>query len=99
MAVLLMSDIAGQTFASDCGRFTTVSLALQRAEGVVRHVFHRLEGARVIETWESREDLARFFATNIVPNLPEGIRPKLTFQPVYAPLHPRPKRRLSRPIH
>jgi len=43
---------------------------------------------RVIEIWQSREDAARFFASAIAPNLPEGIRPKLTFEPLHDLLQP-----------
>jgi hypothetical protein len=42
----------------------------------------------VIEIWESREDAARLFASTIAPNLPEGIHPKLTFEPLHDVLHP-----------
>lgn len=89
MAVIMTSDVAGQTLQGYDGLFTTVSPALRTAQGFVLHVSHPVEGGwRVVEIWESREDAARFFATSIAPHLPEGIRPKLTFKPLHELLHP-----------
>lgn len=89
MAVLMTSEIAGQTFEGYDGLFHTVSPALKRAQGFLMHVSHPLDGGwRVIEIWNSREDAARFFATTIAPNLPDGIRPKLTFEPLHDVLQP-----------
>jgi hypothetical protein len=65
MAVIMTSDVAGQTLQGYDGLFTAVSPALQSAPGFVLHASHPLEGGwRVIEIWDSREDAARFFAPN-----------------------------------
>jgi hypothetical protein len=59
--------------------------ALRQAPGFVRHISHQAEtGWRVMEVWNSREDATWFFAAHIASNLPERIRPKLTFQPLYS---------------
>lgn len=80
MAVIMTSEIAGQTVQGYDGLLKVVAPALQAAQGFVVHASHPINGGwRVVEIWETREDAARFFATTIVPHLPEGIRPKLTF--------------------
>lgn len=49
------------------------------------HLSHPTEtGWRVVEVWNSREDATRFFAAHIAPILPEGIRPKLSFEPLHS---------------
>jgi hypothetical protein len=89
MAVIMTSEVAGQTLAGYDGLFTTVSPALRQAQGFVLHVSHPVpDGWRVIEIWDTREDAARFFAATIAPHLPEGIRPKLTFEPLHDVLQP-----------
>lgn len=89
MPVLMTSEVAGQTAAGYDGLFHAISPALKQAQGFVMHLSHPVDGGwRVIEVWRSREDAAQFFATTIAPNLPEGIRPKLTFQPLHDLLHP-----------
>jgi hypothetical protein len=89
MAVIMTSEVAGQTLGGYDGLFTKVSPALRQAPGFVLHVSHPLDGGwRVVEIWESREDAARFFAETIAPNLPQGIRPKLTFEPLHDVLRP-----------
>jgi heme-degrading monooxygenase HmoA len=89
MAVLMTSDVAGQTLEGYAGLFNAVSPALKRAQGFLMHVSHPLDGGwRVIEIWNSREDAARFFASTIAPNLPDGIHPKLTFEPLHDVLQP-----------
>ncbi len=89
MAVIMTSEIAGQTLQGYDGLFNVVSPALKAAQGFVLHVSHPLDGGwRVVEIWETREDAARFFASTIAPHLPDGIRPKLTFQPLHDVLRP-----------
>ena len=89
MAVIMTSEIAGQTLQGYDGLFTAVSSALRSAQGFLVHASHPIDGGwRVVEIWESREDAARFFATTIAPQLPEGIRPKLTFEPLHDVLRP-----------
>ena len=89
MAVIMTSEIAGQTLQGYDGLFTAVSSALRSAQGFLVHASHPIDGGwRVVEIWESREDAARFFATTIAPQLPEGIHPKLTFAPLHDVLQP-----------
>jgi hypothetical protein len=89
MAVLMTSEIAGQSPEGYDGLFQKVSRALCDARGFVMHVSHPVEGGwRVIEVWESREDAALFYAATLAPHLPRGLRPKLTFQPLHDVLRP-----------
>jgi hypothetical protein len=89
MAVLMTSDVAGQTLDGYGGLFAVVSPALQQAEGFIAHLSHPTDGGwRVIEIWETRDHAARFFASTIAPHLPAGIHPKLTFQPLHDLLRP-----------
>jgi hypothetical protein len=80
MAILMISDVGGQTPEGYDGLFAMVGEALKTAPGFVMHASHPVDGGwRVVEVWQSREDAGRFFATHIAPHLPEGIHPKLTF--------------------
>jgi hypothetical protein len=89
MAVIMTSEVVGQTLQGYDGLFNVVSPALKQAQGFILHVSHPLDGGwRVIEIWESREDAARFFAATIAPHLPKGIHPKLTFEPLHDVLRP-----------
>lgn len=84
MAVLMISEVSGQTQQGYDGMLEVVGEALRRAPGFLMHMAHPVEtGWRILEVWETREDAARFFAAHIAPNLPDGIRPKLSFQPLH----------------
>jgi hypothetical protein len=89
MAVIMTSDVTGQTLEGYDRLFKTVSPALEAAQGFVLHASHPINGGwRVVEIWCTREDATRFFATNIAPHLPDGIRPKLGFVPLHDVLRP-----------
>jgi hypothetical protein len=80
MAVMMISEVGGQTAQGYDAMLGQVQAALEAAEGFVMHTSHPTEaGWRVIEIWNSREDAGRFFAATIAPNLPPAIRPKLEF--------------------
>lgn len=85
MSVMMISEISGQSPQGYDAMLNCVGDALRQAPGFVMHMSHPTEtGWRVMEIWNSREDAARFFAAHIAPNLTEGIRPKLTFQPLHS---------------
>lgn len=81
MAIMMISEVAGQTAEGYDGLLATVGSPLSQAPGFLMHTSHPTEtGWRVIEIWESREDAGRFFAAHIAPHLPDHIQPKLTFE-------------------
>lgn len=89
MAVMMISDVGGQTPDGYDGLLAKVGPVLKAAPGFMMHASHPIDGGwRVVEFWESREDAARFYAATIAPHLPEGIRPKLTFAPLHDVLRP-----------
>jgi hypothetical protein len=89
MAVMMTSEVSGQTLEGYTALFDSVAPALRVAPGFMMHASHPVDGGwRVVEIWNTREDAARFFATTIAPHLPDGIRPKLNFAPLHDMLRP-----------
>ena len=84
MTVMIVSEVAGQSAQGYDGMLATVGDALRQAPGFIMHASHRADdGWRIVEVWASREDATRFFAAHVAPHLPDGIRPKLSFQPLH----------------
>ena len=49
----------------------------RQAEGFLLHSAYCVDGAwRVIEVWRSKAEANQFFAREVAPNLPPGVRPK-----------------------
>lgn len=89
MAVMMISEVSGQSPQGYDGMLALVGDELKQAPGFIMHMSHPVDtGWTVIEVWNSREDATRFFAAHIAPNLPNGIRPKLSFQPLCSLLKP-----------
>lgn len=89
MAVIVISDVRGQTPQGYDGMLAMLNEALKQAPGFILHASHPVEnGWRVIEVWRSQDDATRFFAAHVAPKLPDGIRPKLTFQPLHSVVTP-----------
>lgn len=85
MAVMMISEGSGLSAQIYDGMLARVGAALRQAPGFVLHMSHPDEaGWRIIEVWNSREEATHFFATHIAPNLPDGIRPKLSFLPLHS---------------
>lgn len=85
MAVIMVSDVNGQSPQGYDGMLDALSDALKRAPGFIMHMSHPSEtGWRVIEVWDTKDDAARFFATHVAPRLPDGIRPKLVLQALHS---------------
>jgi hypothetical protein len=85
MSVMMISEVNGQSPQGYDGMLALVGDALREAPGFIMHMSHPGEtGWRIIEVWNSREDAGRFFAAHIAPNLPNDIRPKLSFQPLHS---------------
>jgi hypothetical protein len=89
MTVMIVSEVAGQSAQGYDGMLATVGDALRQAPGFIMHASHRADdGWRIVEVWASREDATRFFAAHVAPHLPDGIRPKLSFQPLHSLVKP-----------
>ncbi|MGX9117100.1 hypothetical protein ACWTU6_10465 [Mesorhizobium sp. BHbsci] len=89
MSVMMISEVGRQSRQGYDGMLALVGGALRQAPGFIMHVSHPVAaGWRIVEVWNSQEDATRFFAAHIAPNLPDGIRPKLSFQPLHSLLKP-----------
>jgi hypothetical protein len=89
MAVMMISEVPGQSPQGYDAMLGAVSEELRRSPGFIMHMSHPVEaGWRVVEVWASREDATRFFASHIAPKLPDGLRPKLSFLPLHSLLMP-----------
>lgn len=85
MAIMMISEVGGQSPQGYDGMLAALSDALKQAPGFIMHMSHPSEtGWRVIEIWNTKDDAARFFATHVAPRLPQGIRPKLSFQALHS---------------
>lgn len=77
MTVIVVADVHGQTEAGYDGMLNALATPLRRAEGFVLHSAYAVDGQwHVVEVWRSRADADRFFAQQIAPHLPPGVRPK-----------------------
>lgn len=85
MPVMMISEVSGQSPQGYDDMLALVGDALRKAPGFVMHISHPVDaGWRIVEVWNSREDATRFFAAHIAPNLTDGIRPRLSFQPLHS---------------
>jgi quinol monooxygenase YgiN len=77
MAVIVIAEVHGQTEAGYDGMLSALADQLRQTEGFVLHSAYQIEGKwRVMEVWRSKHDADRFFAQQVAPNLPPGVRPK-----------------------
>jgi quinol monooxygenase YgiN len=84
MSVLITAEVRGQTAQGYDNMLAVLAAPLQQAPGFVLHTSHATEdGWRVIEVWESKAQSDHFFATFVAPQLPPGIRPKRSVQPLH----------------
>jgi heme-degrading monooxygenase HmoA len=89
MTVMIVAEVAGQSAQGYDGMLATVGDALRQAPGFIMHASHRVDaGWRIVELWASQEDATQFFANHVAPRLPDGIRPKLSFQPLHSLVKP-----------
>ena len=85
MAVLMTAEVARQTQEGYDRMLTALSPALRQAKGFIAHgAGPSGDGWRVFEIWDSQEDATQFFATYVHPNLPEGVKPKRSFQELHS---------------
>lgn len=89
MAVLIIADIHGQTAEGYDGMLAALAEPLARAPGLLMHAAQPTEdGWRVIEVWQSKALGDQFYAQQVAPNLPPGIRPKRSVVSLHCVLTP-----------
>ena len=89
MAVLITAEVKGQTQQGYDGMLGFLAEAIKKAPGFILHTAHPVEGGwRILEVWESKADADQFFAKNVAPNLPPGIRPKRSVQELHSLVRP-----------
>ncbi len=89
MTVIVSVDVHGQTEAGYDGMLAVLAERQRRADGFVLHSAYRVDGQwRVLEVWRSKEDADRFFAGQVAPHLPPGVRPKRTVHEAHSLVTP-----------
>ena len=79
MAVIVIAEVHGQTEAGYDGMLDVLADRARQADGFLLHSAYRVDDSwRVVEFWQSKAEANRFFATEVAPNLPPGVRPKRT---------------------
>lgn len=85
MAVIAMVDVHGQTQEGYDGMASVLFERVKQAPGFVMHSAYQVDGAwRVLEVWQTKADADRFFAQQVAPHLPPGVRPKRTLFEAYS---------------
>lgn len=85
MAVLVTAEVQGQTQEGYDGMLSMLAGGLKMAPGFILHSAHPIEGGwRVIEIWETQDDANQFFAKQVHPHLPPGIKPRRSFQVLHS---------------
>jgi hypothetical protein len=85
MAVLISTKVKGQTQEGYDGVLIAVENLIKQAPGFIMHCAHPAEGEwNVYEIWRSKTEADQWFAKYIVPNLPQGIHPKRSYQQLHS---------------
>lgn len=83
MPILMVGESEGLTAEIYAPIATALAPVFKQSPGFILHMAHATEtGLRIVEVWQTKEDSDRFFAKNVAPNLPPGIRPKRRTQPL-----------------
>ena len=79
MAVIVVAEVQGQTAAGYDGMLSVLAERAKQAQGFVLHSAYVVDGHwRVVEVWHTKTDADQFFAKQVAPHLPPGVRPKRT---------------------
>jgi hypothetical protein len=85
MAVIAMVEVQGQTKEGYDGMSSVLLERVKHAPGFVMHSAYQVDGAwRVLEVWQSKAEADQFFARQVAPHLPPGVRPKRTLFETYS---------------
>lgn len=77
MAVIVIAEVHGQTESGYDGMLNVLADRARQAEGFLLHSAYRVDDSwRVVEVWRSKAEANQFFAREVAPNLPPGVRPK-----------------------
>jgi hypothetical protein len=89
MSVLISTKVKGQTEEGYDSVLIAVREAIKQAPGFILHCAHPGEGEWLVyEVWESKAQADLWFGTYVVPNLPEGIHPKRSYQELHSMVTP-----------
>jgi hypothetical protein len=81
MAVLVTAEAPGQTAEGYQGMLTALEGAMRQAPGFILHGAFAVDGGwRVVELWDSKAEADTWYAKQVAPHLPPGVRPKRTVQ-------------------
>ena len=85
MAVLISTNVKGQTQQGYDSVLSAVGELIKNAPGFIMHCAHPAEGEwKVYELWQSKADADQWFGKYVVPNLPPGIHPKRSYQELHS---------------
>ena len=89
MAILISIKVKNQTQEGYDSVLTAVRELVKKAPGFIMHCAHPVEdGWQVTEVWNSKKESDEWFAKNVVPNLPQGIHPKRSYQELHSCVTP-----------
>ena len=85
MPVMIVAEVPGHSRAGYDAMRLAMGEVLHRAPGLILHTAHPVaNGWRVVEVWETKREADRFFADEVAPRLPAGIRPKRSVVELHA---------------
>jgi len=89
MAVLISTSVKDQTQEGYDGVLDAVRVSIKNAPGFILHCAHPAEGEwKVYEVWNSKQESDKWFAENVVANLPPGIYPKRSYHELHSMVTP-----------
>ena len=89
MAVLISTSVKNQTQEGYDGILSAVRESIINAPGFIMHCAHPAEGEwKVYEVWNSKQESDKWFAENVIANLPPGIHPKRNYQELHSMVTP-----------
>ena len=90
MAVLISTKVKGQTQEGYDSVLNAVEDIIKATPGFVLHCAHPAEGEWLVyEVWNSKSEADKWFGQYVIPNLPEGIHPKRSYQELHSVVVPR----------
>lgn len=89
MAVLISSNVAGQTREGYEGVLAAVKESISKAPGfIMQCAYPTSDGWSVTEVWNSKKEADEWFVKTVVPHLPPGIHPKRSYSELFNVITP-----------